>query len=295
MRLNKFLLTNKNLKLERKFYAMKGKKAQVVIFVILGIVILGAVLIWLFLMNNASKQKKLLDEKTLQTEAAQLSQVNTYLDSCLEVAAKDSIYGIMYQGGYDELPSISLTTFQGRPVEDYEYIYNEYVGAPYYIVQRQKNLPTIEEIQESIAERTKIYFADCVNNFSDLETTIFEFEENSQPTVTVEITNKNIIFNLNYEVKAKTRTAEYNLGPYKKLIEYDLISKYNHVKSFIDEQENDLQYIDVGYLSWLSHKEGFEFEIWKMAEKTYAFNFIYEDYQKMYINPLNYVFIVEYV
>ena len=117
---------------------MGGKKGQVVLFVILGIVLLVAVIIGLFLLNTASKQKKILDETTLQTEAAQLETINSYMKSCLEIAAKDGVYGIMLQSGYDELPLITETTFQGRPIQEYDYVYSPYLGSSYYVIKGQK-------------------------------------------------------------------------------------------------------------------------------------------------------------
>lgn len=270
------------------------KKAQVTVFIILGLVLVGVVFLGIYIFKNISESNKENDEKNLQTEAAQLEQVNVYVKSCLEMAAKDSVYGVIGQGGYDEIPVIEETMFEGRPIEETEYIYNPHLGAPYYIVKGQKSLPTLEEVENSISQRAMNYFLDCANNLTALETTNFEFEISEENSMNVDINGNNVLFNLNYPFKAKTKTSEYNLETYNYALNYEISSKYTHATSFIEEQSKDLNFIDVGYLSWLAHKEKFEFEIWEIAEKTYMFHFIYEDYKKMYDYPLMYSFIVEY-
>src|SRR3989344_5711992 len=121
----------------------EGKKAQIAIFVIVAIVLIGAVSLFFVLRDQSSEQ--------INTE---LSTVYTKYSSCIEEDMRQAvdlagtqggrIYGAPYIPGSDYAPFSNQLNFMGFPVDYWYYISGNGVV--------KENIPTKSEMEREMAD-----------------------------------------------------------------------------------------------------------------------------------------------
>jgi hypothetical protein len=95
-----------------------GKRAQITLFIVVGIVVLFAIAGSIAVYNNMSKKEVLPEvEKTAAMQNSAKS-VNAYVSECLDEVGKEGLLAIGLQGGYYVLPE--------------NYFSMEYTDVPYY-------------------------------------------------------------------------------------------------------------------------------------------------------------------
>ena len=75
-----------------------AKKAQVTVFIILGIIIVATV-IGFFILRDSAAKKELSEQK----EVIQTGNVKAFVENCLEQTGEDGLNLIGSQGGYNKL------------------------------------------------------------------------------------------------------------------------------------------------------------------------------------------------
>jgi len=90
---------------------MRNKKAQITLFIIVGIlVVLGAVAYYYFL---APKQ--------VETEVLDVTQIREYVTSCLDITVQEALTLIGKQGGYIEPVATAYPLFEGQEIYSVSY------------------------------------------------------------------------------------------------------------------------------------------------------------------------------
>lgn len=113
------------------------KRGQITLFVIIGIVIIGLLAAVYYLRSSFVKtvaEKKAIEEAELTVEE---SNIKNLIEDCIADVAEDSILYTAARGGYYQPPS------RTEPFNNVE--------IPYYLHKNDKNVPSIEKLEEQIA------------------------------------------------------------------------------------------------------------------------------------------------
>ncbi len=139
----------------------RGRKAQVTVFIIIGILILltAAILVYFYKTKAAAPVKRLV----IVPEEAR--QVYDYVTSCLQQVGKDGLLLLGTQGGYIEIPPRI-----GKNKNAYLPVDREGIAKiPYWYYEREDRTPTLKFIQKELSRYITLGVKECVNleAFSD--------------------------------------------------------------------------------------------------------------------------------
>ena len=122
------------------------KRGQVTVFVIVGVVVLLAVGIVIYMTNDYSQSKI---EETIQTNP-DIGAVNEFVQNCVDDIAKEAIVWIGATGGYydtSEVPSLE--------------------GVALYLSEGNTLLPSLASLHTELQKYVDNELQFCINNFED--------------------------------------------------------------------------------------------------------------------------------
>ncbi|MBN1644467.1 hypothetical protein JW851_00305 [Candidatus Woesearchaeota archaeon] len=132
-----------------------GKKAQVTLFIILGVILLLSIGLVVYL--TTQRVVKPVEEKLIIPEGTE--QVYEYISECVYQTAKEGIIKLGLQGGYVNMPAEIKNTPASRiSLDPYEAFY-----IPYWFYQNQDRTPTLELLQMEIDSYLRQRLQDCVD------------------------------------------------------------------------------------------------------------------------------------
>lgn len=91
---------------------MKKTKAQITLFIILGLVIFILIFFSIYLMSYKAKEQTKKETKKIQKIKTELQPIEDYVTQCLDQTVKDAVFFLGKQGGY-------LFNSQGGPLVDF--------------------------------------------------------------------------------------------------------------------------------------------------------------------------------
>lgn len=130
------------------------RTGQLTIFIIIGLLILIAVGITLFLYRSA-----LVEQGVVTAEQAQLQtsvqSVSSFISDCISLVTGEGIKRVAAQGGVYRLPKLHLV------IDGNQAAYHFYFG--------ESRTPTLEQVEASIAEFVQDELPSCFRNFAFFE------------------------------------------------------------------------------------------------------------------------------
>ena len=194
------------------------KKAQVTIFIVIGIVIL-IVLGLVFYFSSDDAEKRLFTDTDEEVVAVQ-----NFIEQCLDAVAVPGVYLLAAQGGFIYLPEDHLQGDFGNVAYSYSFGENKLIA------------------KNSMAEQLNQYimstFPGCINNFESFEGVPITA---NQPKASVTIQSTYIQVNLQYQVKVKDTTLDI----FTKEISLPLGAMHGVAFQIIQEQAQNPDWIDL--------------------------------------------------
>jgi len=177
----------------------------VTIFIIIAIIIVAAVA--LYFMFRESKDT----EKPVYTESA---QVYNFVQECLEITSKQSLYFIGLHGGYF-IPPEKSTVY----------------GVPYYIYLGDYLFPSINKIEDEISIFVESSLILCVEDFEDFKE--FKIDQGEVEAVT-SIRDKFVSIKVNYPLTIKKGESVSRIKDFESEIPVRLSVLHNASKFILD-------------------------------------------------------------
>jgi hypothetical protein len=208
---------------------MANKKAQLSIFIIVGIVVflmITLVFVLAFSFYNSTLRKNII---TSSTRKSITQQIETTIQDCLEISAEKSLFLVGIQGGYvyssqgglTDLPITLLGTNITRSVyigiekqevpfwiirDPYDlppdYPRYNYYGLPIIVFLKQEDIKNAKKklitIQEQLENYAQIKFQECFNISKLNESIRAKIYEKEKPRIKVTFSRKNTRFELIY-------------------------------------------------------------------------------------------------
>ena len=169
----------------------KNKRAQITVFVILGIVILIAVGLYFFI-SSETKAPSIPTPTELETVPAEFKPVRGFVESCMFQIAEEGIKKLAAHGGYiDPLDEdYTLFAFNYNPLKPTESdvvslsssIDSSIIPYWYYLQGKDKGAfagvntwaPSISFMQLQLSSYVENHLSECLAGFTELEETGFD-------------------------------------------------------------------------------------------------------------------------
>jgi len=172
-----------------------SKKAQITIFIILGIVILIAVSLVILL------KTELVTFKTGDIIPTEKGKVENYITSCIEKSGDEALTTIGAQGGYIEVQKdIANDLTQSLRTSPITVI-------PYWAYGENTRIPTLPEIKERIDHYLEANVRACLFQTQAFQES-YDIVEKTSLTANTEIVESKVIFNLHWDVEIRNKAGE---------------------------------------------------------------------------------------
>ena len=203
-----------------------SKKAQISLFVILGLVIVIAILFVWYL--NSIKPEKINFEKISE------NPVRTYVESCLDVTTRRALTNLGLRGGYIYLPQ-GIKEFEPLKPIVYLYYYGEYPAYISLLETGYYRLATLSSWENDISKYIYEELPKCINDFEPLKEFGYEVDFKT-PKPNVMIRDADVLVKLNYPLKITKDDKVMNIEEFQIIIPLNL-------KDVHDEAERALNAI----------------------------------------------------
>ncbi len=187
---------------------MSNKRGQVTIFIIIAIIIIGAIGLYFSLRGGLT---------TSEPYSPQTEQIYLFVEECIEDTGRDAVYWIGQNGGYFFPPELSTKT-----------------GIPYYYYNGRNYMPYKEEVEEEISKYVNEMLFFCTRNFVDFSE--FNISEGEIKTNT-QIQDNKVVLNVEYPINIKKGESTTRLRNFENIeIPTRLGIVYNAVEKIIQDQ-----------------------------------------------------------
>ena len=250
------------------------KRGQVTVFIIVGILVL-AVTSFIFYISSQTVTQNLPTSSDLSFDT---SSVELYVQKCFEEKVDDALFNIAQQGGFYELPRISIQ--------------EAFVNAPYYLYLGDQYIPETVKMQDNIQFYVEENMQEC-SNFS-----IFpSFQIDTQPPqVEVTLTENRIVAELDLKIEITQGEKIKELRPFivdKKSRLLELAQIAQEITA-TQQEHNEMVCISCLALLGLEHNveifsvdsdEGTLFSIFdreyesKSIDEEFSFRFVHKYYE----------------
>jgi len=234
------------------------KTGQVTVFFILGLllVIIGVVI---FFIINTSQTKK-ADTKLMHavTSLNDVNDVKNYVDFCLDSSLKSGLLLIGRQGGYVVAPIDANVMFN---IKHNESMYVS--GFNFEVYPNYNNGTTIlVPSKEVISSELEVVVLNLVNScITELNKTSKDLDISvGTPSISVEFLDRTTVAKMNLSINLSEKDKVVSIDSFNAIIPFYYSETFRVAQTFIEKQVDNLEYFDLGYLTYLSHKNNFKFE-----------------------------------
>ena len=223
------------------------KKGQITIYIILGLVIFIS-FIFIYSLTKSPHRSTDKDIKLLYQSQDLKGQVESFISGCANRLLKEAIYYNGKQGFYYYSPNIPV------PIP-----YSS-LNIPFYVFYNETFLPSHEEIENELEYYVEDNLDKCINNFKIFNFSGYDFLA-EPPLIRVSITDKAVIMNTSYSVKA----VYENLNMieirdfYRTTTKFDYQKIYSLLSHIVSNLTTNNELIPIGYISDLAEEQGFTY------------------------------------
>ena len=235
---------------------MKNKKAQITMFMIIGIVIL--IVAGIFISIRSTQQpppEKIISE--IAEMPVEFQPLNDFVESCISKTGKEGIKKLGFHGGYIDPNKYGLKANAVNPTESNSFLFNPedpQSTIPYWYYFKSDNeceegcacgseQPRLHKKQgdPNIEKQLEGYIDDnidiCLNNFKEFKSQGFEITTGN-PKTTVTIRNNDVMIYVTYKLEAKKGTARFEIDEFIKTIPVELKKIYELAEEIKKYQAN---------------------------------------------------------
>jgi hypothetical protein len=236
-------------------YFIKGKKGQVTIFIIIGIIILFVTAGVIFLTKNDVISDLTTDQPNIASVATEFQPVQEYTQNCLEQIGERGLLILGKQGGYiypDLVGQYSVT----NPT-DSDGLNLEPTKVPYWHYNIEPNSatkisltslqPALKGDEMSIESQLGRYvnenIAICVDDYAVFSSQGYTFEIKGTRSSTVTVTENSVNFILNYPIEVSLGGSSTSMDTYFVKVPLNL-KHYYEIANEITQSQKDYSFLE---------------------------------------------------
>ncbi len=232
---------------------MNNKRGQVTVFIVLGIILLIAagIAIYLYSMRTPVLIEH-VELPRVQQAPAEAEPIRQYVRSCIYETAKDALIKLGEHGGYIDTTGFAYNPFEPTDGEAVQFSKNSELVIPYWWHMKSQNncysncdfdskRPTTQQIKRQLETYMNANIKNCLGTFSSFPA--YTFYEKAEPSTTATIGQKNIVFYLDYPLTVKKGTTTFEIPDYATNIDLNLKEIYDTATK-LTELETEYSYLE---------------------------------------------------
>lgn len=221
------------MNLINKITNRRNRKAQITVFIIIGIVILFATAGFMYIKNTLA-EKQLSDFEKVAEVPLELAPVKAFVENCIQKEAIPALYFMAIQGGYIYPPVNSFVT------EQYVVGYGYYLG--------QNTLPTVQEMEKQLSTYMDINLYNCINDFQSFEEQGMTISAGGVNTTT-KITEERVAIRVNYPITLETATGTADASEFISIIRVRIGKLRNDAEKIVLKEIENPDSIELNFIS----------------------------------------------
>jgi hypothetical protein len=262
-----------------------NRKAQLTLYIIIGIIILLAAFLIIYFTYGARKAEVERAIPEVSTLPLGYRTAELYITDCLELTAETALREMGAHGGYisiydpnkyDSEKDFNINVFEpvnsdvvpmdkmGQNLVPYWWhVKTPYgCGAEEPCFATQENIPTIEEMELQLNAYIEQNLPECLQEFKDLRAQGFEIREMEEDgmKVTSKILLENVIFYLDYPLEIKKGAEEVEAKTFTKSLDLNFRQIYNQAFTISFDEMNGQRLENSVMLNLISVYSGAEFD-----------------------------------
>jgi len=188
-----------------------NKRGQVTLFVVMAIILVGGAFAIIYTQTDLFKKT--------ETMNPEIAPIKTFIDNCLKSTAEDALIYIGHQGGYYDLPKLSIDTYS------------------YYFYNNKSMVPSVQKIESELSRYMADMLPFCTQNFTNF--TGFDINSNSKIVSKSIILSEKVRFDVDYPILIKKGASAYRLSSFSAEIPSRLFTIYRVAQNFTSVQLED--------------------------------------------------------
>jgi len=251
-----------------------GRKAQITIFIIIGILILATTASYIYVKTRIMEEEITVPEVLIPKVPAEVQPVKEYIESCIKRTAENGLKLLEDHGGYTDFSEFSpnpIFPTQGNAVE---YIKGSNILIPYWHYMKSDNecknnckpgsmmlrltkSAGSDSVEMQMEDYIKLNLKECLNNFDAFKNQGYRFVEKGDIKPEVNIRGEDIIIKVNYALDVEIQGKRSSIKSYATRIESKISELYEIAEDLVN-YEIDKCFIEKHVLDYLSYYEGIE-------------------------------------
>ena len=230
------------------------KRGQITVFIIIGIILLIAVGLGIYLYTTTAIRP--LEEATLpaiQKVPAEVQPIQEYITSCVESTAKTALHRIGDYGGYTDASKFMFNPVEPTEGDAVQFSPDSELVIPYWwhlksgnsctgkcefssnrpMLRKAEGSPSIEE---QVSEYISAHLKECLAGFPSFTAQGFEFAEKGDVKTETTIAKENVVVLVKYPLQARKADKTFNLNEYAVSLELNLGEMYKLAAELVNAQ-----------------------------------------------------------
>lgn len=251
------------------------KKAQVTIFVLLGIVLLLSAVIFFILREGTTDMSD--DTAATLLEVEEISTVQKYVTACLDEVGERAIRRAGLQGGYTDSANLAFEASYYDSTESDAFLLspNSNLLTPYWYYLLSPNAcdsdclffsqrPLLQgespySVESQIEKYVETEIASCISGFTEFTEQGYDISVKQEPQVNALIRDYDVKFILNYPLEVVKGDIYGEIAEFSSEFDVPLREMYN-LAAVLAAAEGEYNYLEIHTLEMLSLFSGFDNE-----------------------------------
>ncbi|MFA5259131.1 MAG: hypothetical protein WC979_06730 [Candidatus Pacearchaeota archaeon] len=239
----------------------RGKKAQITIFIILGVMLFAGGLTYYVSRSSSNDFSK-------EDINPQLVPVYSFVEDCIKQTGENAVYELSKKGGYYSLPKLNTNNI------------------PYYFYEDKSYTPSKKDIETQLSLYIDENLKKCINDFKNLES--FNITGKKIKTIS-KIQEDSILFSVKYPLSIIKESKTYYVENFQTEITSRFPVIYASILELMTQQLNHTKSVCLTCINNIAEKNDFYFEINYLDKQTIIF-IILDNRTKINNNTLVYQF-----
>lgn len=229
-----------------------GRKAQLTIFIIIGIVLLFSTALIIYIKQSIVEYKPPV-EIAFEQVPAEMQPLQNYVTNCLESTAKDALIKLGMQGGYVDASSLIVNdedptagdgiAFSGLKIPYWHYMKsqntcNSECEFDYKRPELHKTTGKGNSVEEQISKYVEQKLSSCLKEFYPFKSQGFEIEQSAIKARTT-IARTDVVVQAEYPLKVKRAGAVHTMSKFTAQLPINLGKFYDFASVLVQKEASN--------------------------------------------------------
>lgn len=234
-----------------------NKSGQITVFFILGLVLLIIGGVILFVVSTIQSKQADTEFVKAVSSLGDVSDVEGYVNYCLESGLKSSLLLVGRQGGYAVPPSDSHVLFNIVHNSSLYVSGFDFISFPDYNSGTEILVPSAEKVSGDLDLLVSNYVGGCLTGLDGLSEDLSV--ELGTPTIDVALLDRTAVASMNLSVNLSEKDKVVSLNSFNAVVPFSYDNTFGVAQLFVESQVSHLDYLDLGKLVLLSEEYKFKF------------------------------------